>query len=236
MLTISGLDRKFNDFLKDESASATLEYIALSAGIAVAIFTAIKPGELRPACHTCGHPMRLVKAISKFCRHPELRIYECGQCGETFVEEWRSRENAGRQLPNSRQGARTLAMGLTVLKKRSGLRDWDISLILGIWVGSIVFGWKQQAFWLAVPTVICIAYMAFLICRHTAWAATGLRLARHKISKMSWRAAGLAPLLRTYRWVGPKVLSYIINYKSQAALVPGRRIFRRRTDNDDPRR
>jgi hypothetical protein len=53
--------------------------------------------------------MRFVKAVSKFRRHPELRIYECDQCLETAVEEWRPRENAGRQMPNSRS-RRTLMM------------------------------------------------------------------------------------------------------------------------------
>ena len=60
MPTIPDLIRKFNDFLKDESAAATIEYIALSAGIAVAVFTAIKPAnpspclpQLRPSVALC---------------------------------------------------------------------------------------------------------------------------------------------------------------------------------------
>lgn len=199
------LIRKFNDFLRDESAATTLEYIALSAGIAVAVFTAIKPAELRPACQTCGRPMRLVKAISKFRRHPELRIYECGQCRETFVEDWRPRENARRQLPNSRQGARTVETGLTVLKMKWELRNLDIALILGIWAGSIVFGWQQQPYWLIVPLVVCIAYTVSLIGRHSTWAARGLGLAGRRIYEMwmSGRTAGLVlyTLLRTWWWL-----------------------------------
>ena len=206
MPTTLNLTRKFNDFLKDESAVAALEYIALSAGIAVAVFTAIKPAELRPACQTCGRSMRFVTAISKFRSHPELRIYECGLCRETFVEEWRPRENAGRQLPNSRQGARTLAMGLTVLEKKWGLRNLDIALILGIWAGSIVFGWKQQPLWLTVPLAVCIAYTFFLIGRHGTWVASGLGLGSRRIFDMwiSVRAASSAlfKLLGTWRWVG----------------------------------
>ena len=198
--------RKFSDFLKDELAAAAIEYIALSAGIAVAVLTAVKPANLSPACRICGGPMRFVSAISKFRRHPELRIYECDQCRKTAVEEWRPRENAGRQLPNSRQGARTLAAGLMVLRKEWGIRNLDIALILGIWAGSIIFGWKVQPYWLVVPLVVCIAYTVFLIRRHSTWAASELGLGRRKIFEtwMSGRAAGLAlfKLLGTWRWVG----------------------------------
>ena len=205
MPTIPDVVRKLSVFLKDESAAATIEYIALSAGIAVAVLTAIKPATLSRACRTCGRPMRFVRAISKFRRHPELRIYECGQCRETAVEECRPRENAARQLPNSRQGARTLAAGLIVLRKTWGMSNLDIALILGIWAGSIIFGWKQQPSWLAVPPVVCVAYMAF---RHSAWAARGLGLARRKIFEtwMSGRALGLA-LLTLLRRVGQRALS-----------------------------
>jgi len=209
MPTIPDVVRKFSDFLIDESATATIEYIALSAGIAVAVLTAVKPAKLSPACRTCGRPMRLVRAISKFRRHPELRIYECGQCSETVVEEWRPGENAGRQLPNSRKGARTLATGLMVLRKKWGMTNSDIALIFGIWAGSIIFGWKQQPYWLAVPVVVCIAYMAFLICcRHSAWAARGLDTIRRRIFEtwMSGRVAGLA-LVTLLRRVGTGTLS-----------------------------
>ena len=194
--TISDLVRKLTYFLKDESGAATIEYIALAAGIAVAVFTAIKRANSSPACRSCGCPLRFVRAISKFRRHPELRIYECGQCRETFVEEWAPREEAERRLPNSRQGARTVATGLTVLKKKWGLRNLDVALIFGIWAGSIVFGWKQQPYWLAVPTVACIAYMAFLIFGHNARAAKWLGLGRRKMFEtwMSGRAASLALL------------------------------------------
>ncbi len=176
MPTIPDLVRKFNDFLKDESAAATLEYVALSAGIVVAVFTAIKPANLAPSCRSCGRPLRFVRAISRFRSHPELRIYECGQCRETAVDEWRPLEKGSRQIPNSRQGARTLAAGLMVLRKEWGIRNFDIALIFAMWAGSIVFGWKQQRYWLVVPTVVCAAYIAFFIFRHNAWAAKGLGL------------------------------------------------------------
>jgi Flp pilus assembly pilin Flp len=204
--SVLAMVQKFRNFLKDESATAPIEFVVLGAGIAVAIITALKPANASPACRTCGRPTRLVTAISKFRRHPELRFYECDQCRETAVEEWRPRENAGRQLPNSRQGARTLAAGLMVLRKEWGIRSLDIALILGIWAGSIAFGWKQQPFWLAVPPVVCIAYTVFLIRRHSTWAATGRGLGRRKIYEMwmSGKAAGLAllPFLGSWRWVG----------------------------------
>jgi Flp pilus assembly pilin Flp len=205
MPTILDLVRKFRDFLKDESAAAAIEYIALSAGIAVAVFTAIKPANLSPACYTCGRRMRFVRAISKFRRYPELRIYECGQCRETVVDEWRPLEKGSRQMPNSRQGARTLAAALTVLRKEWGIRNFDIAAILGIWAGSVVFGWKQQPYWLIVPLVVCIAYTVSLIGRHSTWAARGLGLARRRIYAMwmSGKTAGRAlyTLLKTWWWV-----------------------------------
>ena len=204
--TIANLVRKLTGFLKDESAAASIEYIALSAGIAVAVFTAIKPANLSPSCQNCGRPARFVRAISKFRRHPELRFYECCQCREALVEEWTPREEAERRLPNSRQGARTLAAGLMVLRKKGGMSNLDVALILGIWAGSIVFGWKQQPYWLAVPTVACIAYTAFLIFRHNAWAAKGLGLGRRNVFEMwmSGRAVSLA-LLTSLRRVGTGV-------------------------------
>jgi len=122
------------------------------------------------------------------------------------VEEWTPREEAERRLPNSRQGARTLAAGLMVLRKKGGMSNLDVALILGIWAGSIVFGWKQQPYWLAVPTVACIAYTAFLIFRHNAWAAKGLGLGRRNVFEMwmSGRAVSLA-LLALLRRVGTGV-------------------------------
>jgi Flp pilus assembly pilin Flp len=113
--TVANLVRKLTGFLKDESAAATIEYIALSAAIVVAVFTAIKPGNLSPSCQNCGRPLRLVRAVSKFRRHPELRFYECCQCRGTFVKECTPRESPERRLPNSRHGARALAAGLMVL-------------------------------------------------------------------------------------------------------------------------
>jgi len=194
------------DFLKDESAAVGIEYVVLSVGTAVAVFTAVKPANASPACQTCGRPMRFVRAISKFRRHPELRIYECGECRKSVVEESRPRKNAGRQMPNSRPGARTVAAGLMVLKKKSGMSSLDIALIFGLWLGSIVFGWKQQPSWLVVPTVACIAYTASLIGRHSTWAVKVLGIGRRKVFEMwmSVRAASLAlfKLLGTWRWVG----------------------------------
>ena len=208
MPTILHAVRKFRDFLEDESGAAAIEYIALSVGIAVAIITAVKPADVQPACHTCGRPMRFLRGISKFRRHPELRIYECDQCRETVVEEWRRPENTRRQLPNSRQGAKALAAGLTDLRQRWGIRIFDIAIIFGTWAGSIIFGWKQQPLWLVVPLAICIAYTFFLIGRHSAWAARGLGAGRREIfaTWTSARAAGVAlfGLLRTFRPAGVK--------------------------------
>jgi hypothetical protein len=70
-------------------------------------------------------------------------------------------------MPNSRQGARTLAAGLTVLRKEWEIRNFDIAAILGTWAGSITFGWKQQPYWLVVPLVVCIAYTVSFIGHHT---------------------------------------------------------------------
>ena len=200
---VSDIVRRFRDFLRDESAAAPLDSIILGAGIAVAIITAVKPANSSLTCHTCGNPMRFARAISRFRRHPELRIYECVKCKETTVEEWRPRENRAKRIPNSRQGARTLAAGLTVLKKQGEIRDFDIAVILGIWAGSIAFGWKQQPYWLAVPPVVCIAYSVFFTDRYSIRAARALGLGRRKISEswMSGRAAGLA--LFKSPWVGP---------------------------------
>ena len=181
MLIIPDLVRKFNVFLKDETVAATLEYLALSAGIAVAVLTAFKTTNPSPACRNCGRPLRFVRAISKFYLHPELRIYECDQCRRTVVEEWRSHENATGQLPNSPYGARTVTAGLMVLRKKGGMSNLDVAIMFGIWAGSIVFGWKQQSLWLVVPTVVCAAYIALLICHDKAWAAKGFSLARRKI-------------------------------------------------------
>jgi Flp pilus assembly pilin Flp len=205
MPIIPDVVRKFSDFLKDESAAAAIEYITLSAGIAVAVFTAVKPANLLPACHACGCRMRFVKAISKFRRHPELRIYECGQCMETVVEESRPPEKAGRQMPNSRKGARTLTAGLMFLRQKWGMSNLDIALIFGIWVGSIIFGWKQQPYWLIVPLAVCVVYTVSLIGSHSTWAATGPGLAGRRICEMwmTGKAAGLAlfTLLKTWWWV-----------------------------------
>jgi Flp pilus assembly pilin Flp len=181
MFIVPDLVRKFNDFLKDETTAAAVEYVALSAGIAVAVLTAMKPANFSPACRNCGRPLRFVRAISKFRLHPELRIYECGQCRETVLEEWRPLENAIKQLPNSRQGARTVTAALMFLCKSGGMSNLDVAIMFGLWAGSIVFGWKQQPHWLVVLMVVCAPYIAFLICRDHAWAAKGVSLARRKI-------------------------------------------------------
>jgi Flp pilus assembly pilin Flp len=198
--------RKFRAFLKDESAAATIEYIVLTAGIAVVIMTAMKPGSHLRTCRTCGRPMRFLAAIAKFGRHPELRTYDCERCDKTVVEEWTPRESGSRRRPNSRQGARTLARGLMVLRKRCGIGILDIIVMFGTWAGSIAFGWYRQPFWLAVPPVICIGYTLVLVGRNNAWMARELRLARLKLFEMwiSGRAAGLSlsTLLRTLSWAG----------------------------------
>ena len=51
--------RTFREFLKDESVAAAIKYTALSASIASAIITAVKPANLSPACRVCGRPMRI---------------------------------------------------------------------------------------------------------------------------------------------------------------------------------
>ena len=197
--------RTFREFLKDESVAAALKCAALSGNIALAIITAVKPANLSPACRACGRPMRFGRAISKFRHHPELRIYECDECRETVLEEWRPREDGGRQMPNSRQGATTLAAGLTVLRKEWGIRNFDMAVILGTWAGSIGFGWKQQPYWLVVPIVVCVAYMPLIGCR-CPWAARRLGRGVRKIHQtlMSGRTAGLAlfNLVASWRWVG----------------------------------
>ena len=68
--TLSDMVRKFRDFLKDESASAAIDYIILVTGIALAIITAVKPANPSLACRACGRPMRFVTAIAKFGRLP----------------------------------------------------------------------------------------------------------------------------------------------------------------------
>jgi len=67
-------------------------------------------------------------------------------------------------------------------------------LTFGIWTGSIVFGWKQQPYWLAVPPVVCVGYTLFLLGRHRAWVTKGLFLGGRTTLElwMSGRAACLA--------------------------------------------
>ena len=119
------------------------------------------------------------------------------------MDEWRPLEKGSKQIPNSRRGARTLAAALMVLREKWQMSNSDITLIFGIWAGSVVFGWKQQPYWLIVPLVVCIAYTVSLIGRHDAWAAKGLGLGRRKMVEtwMSGRAASVA-LLTLLRRVG----------------------------------
>jgi hypothetical protein len=103
-------------------------------------------------------------------------------------------------------GARTLAAGLTVLRKSWGIRNLDIVLTFGTWAASIAFGWKQQPYWLAVPPVVCVGYTLFLLGHHRAWATRGLVLGARKTIEMwmSGRTACLALyiLLGTSRRAG----------------------------------
>lgn len=196
--------RKFRDFLKDESAAAAIEYVILAAGVAVVVITGVKPGNYFRTCRACGHPMRFVTEIAKFGCHPELRTYDCGRCNETVVEEWTPRKSESRRGPNLRQGARTLMQGLMVLRKRWGISNLDIAIIVGTWAGSIAFGWKQQPLWLAVPPFVCIGYTLFLVGRYNGWPAGELSLAREKIFRawMFGREAALAlfTLVGNSRW------------------------------------
>ena len=99
------------------------------------------------------------------------------------------------------------------------MSNLDVAVIFGIWAGSIVFGWKQEAYWLAVPTVACIAYTAFLIFRHNAWAAKGLDLGRRKVFEM-WmcgRAVSLA-LLTSLRRVGTGSVLKKVGMKFRATI------------------
>ena len=80
--------RKLRDFLKDETATAAIEYGLVAAGLAVVMITAVRPANPSPACPTCGLPMRLVTTIPKFSLHPELRTYKCRKCEKTSMEEW----------------------------------------------------------------------------------------------------------------------------------------------------
>jgi len=80
--------RKLRDFLKDETATAAIEYGLVAAGLAVVMITAVRPANPLPACPTCGLPMRLVTTIPKFSLHPELRTYKCRKCEKTAMEEW----------------------------------------------------------------------------------------------------------------------------------------------------
>ena len=201
-----GMARKLTHFLKDKSAAAAIEYILLACGIAVAIITAMKPANHLPACPICGRLMRRLTAIEKFGRHPELRAYECGHCKKTVMEEWRPQESVGGHARLCGRWARTCADRLMVLRKKWALSDLEIALIFGTWVGSIVFGWKQQVYWLAVPPLVFIGYTIFLLERHRAWASRALGVARVKIFE-TWKSSGAAvlalfALLRNSRWAG----------------------------------
>jgi len=189
--------RKLRDFLKDESAATAIEHVLLAASIAVAILKAVKPANYSPACPICGRPTRFVRAIAKFGPHPELWTYECKQCDEIVMEEREREESGGRQAPLLGQRGRTWAEGLMVLRKKWRISNLDIVLVFGTWVGSIVFGWKHQPYWLAVPPVVFIGYMLFLVGSHSAWAAREPGLETREIFQ-TWKsaAAGLFQLRR----------------------------------------
>ena len=51
---------------------------------------------LTPACPSCGNPMPLVRAIPA-SGLPELRTYDCRQCGVTMTEA--ATRNSLRRLP-----------------------------------------------------------------------------------------------------------------------------------------
>ena len=197
--------RQLRRFLKDELAAAAIEYILLTCGIAVAIITAVKPADHLPGCPTCGRLMRRVTAIAKFGRHPELRAHECEHCNKTLLEEWIPQEGVGSRARLWGKWARTCADELMVHRKRWAFSNSEIVLVFGTSVGSIIFGWKQQPYWLAVPAVAFVGYSIFLLERDSAWASRSLAMARQKIFETgkSWGAASsaLGTLLRTSRWL-----------------------------------
>ncbi len=80
--------QKLGDFLKDETATAAIEYGLVAAGLAVLLITGVRPANSSPTCPTCGLPMRFVATIPKFSLNPELRAYKCRKCEETALEEW----------------------------------------------------------------------------------------------------------------------------------------------------
>jgi predicted RNA-binding Zn-ribbon protein involved in translation (DUF1610 family) len=43
-------------------------------------------GAANPACPSCGMRMRFCKAIPRVASLPELRTYNCKQCGVTVTE------------------------------------------------------------------------------------------------------------------------------------------------------
>ena len=85
---IRGMAQKLGDFLKDETATAAIEYGLVAAGLAVLLITGVRPANSSPTCPTCGLPMRFVATIPKFSLNPELRAYKCRKCEETALEEW----------------------------------------------------------------------------------------------------------------------------------------------------
>jgi Flp pilus assembly pilin Flp len=108
--------RKLKAFLKDETASAALEYGLFAAGLAVVVVTAVKPVSLVPACPTCGIPMRFVTAIAEFGRHPELRIYVCKQCEKTAIEEWEPGKSVGGSRWGDAATATAIECGLRITR------------------------------------------------------------------------------------------------------------------------
>jgi len=45
-----------------------------------------------PVCPNCGSPMRFCKAVPRVASLPELRTYNCQQCGVTATEAEEPRE------------------------------------------------------------------------------------------------------------------------------------------------
>lgn len=47
----------------------------------------------RHFCPACGRPMRVVMIIPRFGSFPELRTYECRDCGVSYTEAAKEEDN-----------------------------------------------------------------------------------------------------------------------------------------------